>query len=147
MPFSIRPNRRLPLTYFSGFMSLITLLVLSSGPAYAEWEAVLENDEAGVAVHVDRDTIRPKGNLAKIWQLFDFKTIQTVSGSSPFLSIKVQSEYDCVEEQRRELASTHFSGNMERGRVLYSVSVKHQWEPVAPVSMAQRLWKIACDKK
>jgi hypothetical protein len=36
MPFSIRPLRHLPLTYLLGFGSLITLLVLSSGPAYAE---------------------------------------------------------------------------------------------------------------
>ena len=39
MRFSIRPFRRFPLTYFSGFWLLITLLVLSSGPAYAEWAA------------------------------------------------------------------------------------------------------------
>jgi hypothetical protein len=53
MPFSIRPYRRfpvqcavtynagpfhkLPLAYFSGFWLLITLLVLSSSLAFAEW--------------------------------------------------------------------------------------------------------------
>jgi hypothetical protein len=126
MLFSIHPFLKLPLALISGFSVLIPLLVLRSEPSYAEWEAVLENDEAGVTVHVDLDTIRRKGSLVKMWQLFDFKTMQTVAGSSSFLSIKVQSEYDCLEEQRRELASTHFSGNMGKGRVLYSVSVKHQ---------------------
>ena len=37
MPFLIRPYRRVPLAYFSGFWLLIMLLVLSSRPAYAEW--------------------------------------------------------------------------------------------------------------
>jgi hypothetical protein len=40
MPFSIRPFPvsflKLPLAYISGFWLLITLLVLSSGPTYAE---------------------------------------------------------------------------------------------------------------
>jgi hypothetical protein len=56
MPDVLRPSRRLPLpcsvtyptgsfrtlplAYLSGFWSLITLLFLSSVPAYAEWMAV-----------------------------------------------------------------------------------------------------------
>lgn len=44
MPFLIRPSRRLPFTYLLGFISLITILFLSSGPAYAEWVSV-ENKE------------------------------------------------------------------------------------------------------
>ena len=34
MPFSIRPFYRLPLAFFSSFISLIVLLVLSSAPAH-----------------------------------------------------------------------------------------------------------------
>jgi hypothetical protein len=56
MPFTLRPFRRfpvqcsvryhaspfltLPLAYVLGFGALITLLVLNSGPAYAEWVAI-----------------------------------------------------------------------------------------------------------
>jgi hypothetical protein len=56
MAFSIRPHRRspvhcavtyhaghfltLPLTYVLSFGAMITLLVLDSGPAYAEWVAI-----------------------------------------------------------------------------------------------------------
>ncbi len=36
MPFSIRPYRRLPMVYFSGLISLTTLLLLSTGSVYAE---------------------------------------------------------------------------------------------------------------
>jgi hypothetical protein len=44
------PFLKLPLASISGFWLLITLLVLSSGPAYSEWVAVGGNKEAGVTV-------------------------------------------------------------------------------------------------
>jgi hypothetical protein len=75
MPFSIRPYRRLPLTYISGFMSLTTLLVLSSGFAYGEWVTVSEYKEEGKTPYVNPDAIR-NGNLVKMWTLLDYKTTQ-----------------------------------------------------------------------
>ena len=131
MPSTIRPYRRgpvpcsvtsnagpflkLPLAYLLGFWLLITLLVLSSGPAYAEWELSSGDDEAGLTVYVDRDTIRRKGNLVKMWQLYDYKTVQTVAGDS-LLSIQRHNEYDCTEERTRMLAYTWFSSNMGKGQ-------------------------------
>ncbi len=88
MPYSIRPYRRLPLTYFSGFWSLIMLLVLSSGAGYAEWKKINENET--FTVYVDPDTVRRKGDLVKMWELYDFKTVQTVDGDS-YLSSKHQT--------------------------------------------------------
>ena len=86
-PFSLRPFRRflvkrfhtynvgpfltLPLAYVSGFGALITLLLLSSSPAYAEWVQVSNSDEAGKTRYVDPATIRPNRNLVKMWQFYD----------------------------------------------------------------------------
>ena len=88
MPFSVRPYRVFPLTYFSGFMLLIVLLVLSSGAAYAEWVAIGSTDD-GMAIYADPDTIRRKDEMVKMWILFDFKATQTVAGHL-ILSIKGQ---------------------------------------------------------
>ena len=162
MPFTIRPYRRfpvpcsvaynagpflkLPLAYFLGFWLLITLLVLSSGTVYAGWVLTSGNDEAGLTVYVDPDTIRRKGNLAKMWQLYDYKTVQTVAGDS-LLSIKRYNEFDCTEERTRMLAYTWFSGNMGSGKVVYSTPDEQQWEPVISRSINRTLWKVACSKK
>jgi hypothetical protein len=73
MPFSIRPFHRLPLAYWSGFWSLTILLLLSSGPVYAEWVSIGDTD-SGMMVYVDPDTIRRKGDLVKMWLLLDYKT-------------------------------------------------------------------------
>ena len=150
MPSTIRPYRRvpvpcsvtsnagpflkLPLAYLLGFWLLITLLVLSSGPAYAEWELSSGDDEAGLTVYVDRDTIRRKGNLVKMWQLYDYKTVQTVAGDS-LLSIQRHNEYDCTEERTRMLAYTWFSSNMGKGRVVYKTADEQQWEAIVPRSI------------
>ncbi len=162
MPFTLRPYRRfpvqcavtynagrflkLPLAYIFGFWLLITLLVLSSGPVYAGWVLTSGDDEAGLTVYVDPDSIRQKGNLAKMWQLYDYKTVQTVAGDS-FLSFKRFNEYDCAEERTRMLGYTWFSGNMGNGNVVYSTTEQLPWEPVVPRTINRSLWKVACNKK
>ena len=147
MPFSIRHLRHLPLAYWLGFWSLTSLLLLSSGPVYAEWVEVYVIDQAGGAtIYVDSDTIRRKGDRVTMWELIDFKTTQALAGLS-FSSLKKQSQYDCAEEQMRRLTVTDFSGNMGNGEVVYTDSSEQKWRPVEPDSSGQALWKVACGKK
>ena len=138
MPFHIRPFLTLPL-------ALITLLVLSSAPAYAEFVKAL-NNQTDPTLYVDSDTIRRNGTVVKWWELLDYKTVQTVAGIS-FLSMTVQREYDCAGEQIRVLAMTDFSGNMANGKVVFSDFTPSNWVPVQPESMGQTLWKAACVKE
>ncbi len=161
MPFTIRPYRRffvqrpatydtgafikLPLIHLLSFGVLITLLVLSSAPAYAEWVKVGENDD-GKTLYVDPDTIRRKGDLVKMWHLHDYKTIETYRGNS-FMSNKSQWEYDCAEEQIRALAEYEYSGPMGNGELVRSDSNPRNWAPVIPGSMGQIQWTFACGKK
>ena len=162
MPFTIRPNRRFPMPesmarntgalsqlsrpFFLGFWLLIMFLTLSSGHVHAEWVLVSGDDAAGLAVYVDPATIRRNGNLAKMWQLYDYKTVQTVAGDS-LLSMKRFNEYDCMDERTRMLGYTWFSGNMGSGNVVYSTSEQQPWEPAVPRSINRSLWKVACNKK
>jgi len=132
--------------YWFAFALLLTLLVLSSRPVYAGWVLTSGDDEAGLTVYVDPDSIRRKGNLVKMWQLYDYKTVQTVAGDS-LLSIKRYNEFDCTEERTRMLAYTWFSGNMASGKVVYSTPDEQQWEPVVPRTINRTLWKVACNKK
>ena len=145
MPCSVRPYRSLPLTYLLSFGSVITLLLLSSGLAYAEWVPVSIADP-GMTVYADPDSIRRKGELVKMWSLYDFKTEQYVRGVL-LLSSKGQVEYDCAHERHRGLAVAEYSGNMGTGTVLYTDSSEGKWIPVAPHGVIQALWTIACSKK
>ena len=125
---------------------LFALLMLSSGPAYAEWVAVGGNEEAGVTVYADPGTIRRKGNLVKVWHLNDFKTVQIVKDNS-YLSIKAQHQYDCTGDRERILALTKFSGNMGSGKVVYKDANEGKWRPVAPGSVSHDLGELACSKQ
>jgi hypothetical protein len=123
---------------------LITLLVLSGGPAYGEWVAIGSTDD-GMTAYADPDTIRRKEETVKMWILFDFKTTQTVAGHL-MLSIKGQEEYDCDGKRRRVLTFSEFSGNMGGGQEVNSTSGEGTWVPVVPEGVVQTLWSFACSK-
>lgn len=137
---------RQPRTYLWRFALLLMLLMLSTGPVYAEWVLTSGDDEVGLKVYVDPESIRRKGSSAKMWQLFDYQTVQTVAGDS-LLSIKRYNEFDCTDARTRMLAYTWFSGNMATGKVVYSTPDEQQWEAVVPRTINRTLWKVACDKK
>ena len=123
---------------------LITFLVLSSSPAYAEW-ILIDNGKPGMTIYVNPDTIHRTGDRVKMWELFDFKKPEKMAGE-PHLSFKMHSEYDCTKEGKREGKVTFFSGNMGRGKVVYRNSAEHEWEPVPPGSVNHDLWEFACGK-
>lgn len=54
--YNIGPFLKLPMAYFSGFWLLITLLVLSSGPAYAE-RVVLGSSDSEVAIYCEQSIV------------------------------------------------------------------------------------------
>jgi hypothetical protein len=124
---------------------LFILLVLNSGPAYAEWVKVRDGDEAGKTVYVDPTTIRRNSNLVKMWQFYDYKSVQTVGGVR-FLSAKEQWEFDCAEGRSRVVALKEFSGNMGNGTVVYTNSQVGKWIPIMSGSIGQTVWKVACSK-
>jgi surface-adhesin protein E len=81
-----------------------------------------------------------------MWSLYDHKTAQGLLGSS-FLSLMMQRAYDCTGERSQILALIYFSDNMGKGKPVYNDSEEGMWVPVAPRSVDQRRWKIACAKK
>ena len=161
MRFTIRPYRPVPVpytayshagaflappqTYLLSVYFLFTLLLLNPGSVQAEWELVSGDDSVKLTVYVDRETIRRQGHLVKMWQLYDYKTVQTVAGDS-LLSIQRHNEYNCTEPRTRMLAYTWFSSNMGRGRVVYKTAEEQQWERIIPRSIDQALWKVACSQ-
>jgi hypothetical protein len=123
---------------------LMMMLGTLSISAMAEWTEV-GSVEADFVSYVDLATIRRHGNLIKMWNLRDYKTTQK-NVNQGYMSIRSQSEYDCKEEQSRMLAISTFSGNMVKGELVGSVNtdLSSAWEPVAPGTVGEAYWKIAC---
>lgn len=125
------------------FIILVLTLFLTTSEAYAEWVKTAESDDA--TGYGDPDTIRSKGNLVKMWILYDYKTIQTVAGDS-YLSQKMQWEYDCAEEQSRLIAGYSYSGQMGTGKIMFSKTNPGNWAPAMPGSTGHANWVFACKK-
>jgi Surface-adhesin protein E len=126
---------------------LITLLVLTSRPVYAEWVEVGGKVEEGLTVYVELDTLSRSGDVVKIWELSDFKTTRT-EPKPPHMSVKSQREFDCIKKRSRLLTITAFSGNMGSGKVVYSYSeFKEPGISVEPGSVAESVWQVVCGKK
>jgi len=124
---------------------LIALLVLSSAPAYAEWVEIGTSND-GATVYVDPDTIRRKGDLVKMWILYDYKTLQSATGVA-HLSDSIQLEANCIEKLQRRLAYTWWSGNMRDGNVVFSHSAEGNWIPIGPGTVGHTVWSFACSMK
>jgi hypothetical protein len=124
---------------------LIALLMLSSGPAYAEWMS-LGSNESGTTVYADPVTMRREGDLVKMLVLFDFKRKQTKVDIS-YLSAKAEMEYDCAEQRFEGHVVLYYSGNMGNGQLLDRSSGKGRWLRASPGSLDHDLWKLACGKK
>ena len=166
MPFSIRRHRRFPVqcsaTYnaepflklklasCSGFWLLITLLLLSSRPAYAEWMRV-EKDylmRGLQIVYVDPNTIHREGNLVTMRQLIDFKWMQgSARGPTRFMPTETHKQFDCAEQRLRLLAFTEFSHRMGTGIQADGLVDKDNWLSIEPESINQALWEVACGKQ
>ena len=124
--------------------SFTTLLLLTVGPAYAEWvKFVSFTDQGSYSVYVDLDTIRRKGELVKMWVLFDFDTQRVTLPRRVYLSMQSLEQFDCAEERSRMLAFTNFAGNMGTGDVVYSNTVEGKWQPLPPESIGKGLWELA----
>ena len=126
---------------------LITLLILlCSGPAYAEWVKVTSNVQEEATLYVNPDTIRRKEEMVRMWVLTDYKTIRTLQDES-YLSTKGKEEYDCDGERSRNLALMAFSGNMGGGKAVYSTPGEGAWVPVELETVGHIMWKFACEKQ
>lgn len=122
---------------------LFLVLGLPTANVMAEWTMVGENNE--LAKYVDISTLRKTGSKVKIWELTDFKTLQT-SGRYKYYSIKILYEYDCKEEQLRSTAFVQYAQNMGDGQVIYSANdPTRPWQPVVPGSSGRTIWEVVCE--
>ena len=124
---------------------MMQLTVLSSS-AMAAWVEVDTNYGVGLSAYADPVTIRKSGNIVKMWILYDHTMAQT-NARKPYMSIKARWKYDCKEEQIQFLYEILYSENMGEGKIVRSLGLhNNKWQPVAPGSMEEILWKFACGK-
>jgi len=122
---------------------LLTLILAAvSSSAKAEWVEIGTTNKS--TVYADPTTIRKLGNKVKMWALWDYLTAPE-GDSKPHMSVRIQNEYNCKEETSRQIYATTFSGNMAEGNTINRQGGR-EWQPVAPRTFGETLWKFACGK-
>lgn len=124
----------------------LILFVMNSN-AIAEWIQIDTSNRVGLTAYADRATIIRSGNKVEMWVLYDYKTVQT-NARKPYISIRGQWRYDCIEKKEQPMYEILLSENMGRGEVIgkaiFDASVK--WTSVTPESVGMAFWKLACGK-
>ena len=125
---------------------IAALLAVFSTGAMAEWTYLTSSEDNAYDIYIDKTTIRKRGNVAKMWELRDFKAPQKEASGS-YLSSRMLAEYDCVEIRQRLLALTDFSGNMGSGQIIFNHQYDDsKWADIAPGTIGMDKWKAACKK-
>ena len=125
---------------------LMLLLAVVSTSAMAQWVKAGGNDET--TAYADPNTYRGLGDKVNLCIMFDNnKPRFLMNGNKPYLSTKIQNEFDCKKEQSRKLVIDIYSENMGSGNVIVSDSEIEEWSPVAPNSVMNQVFKYACGKR
>jgi hypothetical protein len=122
----------------------VAVLLLSSGPAHAEWVAI--GTTVDETIYVDLETIHRNGGFVLISVLSDFKAAQHLKDGSLYLSTRLRHQYNCIGQRFRLLAVTLFAGNMGKGAILDDLAKEGPWRPIPSDSVGRQLMELACLK-
>jgi hypothetical protein len=119
----------------------------TAATAGAKWVTIGNHTmNGGVDIYAAPSTIRRTGHLARMWDMWDFKSAQQAAGKR-FVSFKQQNEYNCKDERIRTVTVTGFSGHMGKGSVVDSGTPSAAWNSVDRDTPMDRLRKLACGKQ
>src|SRR5262245_210888 len=124
------------------------LLVLNSGLVYAECMVLGSSGECnnGTINYADLERRQRAGHLARMWNLYDYTTAQTFRRKS-YLSVKEQREYHCQQVTYRTLTFSLYAEHLGNGNIVGLDTKTRKWRLIAPESVAEKEWKVACSKE
>jgi hypothetical protein len=130
-------------------MRKVILLLLAVVSSNAMAELVQIGGHGGLAIYTDPSSFHKEGNIARMWNVYNYNMARREAGGKLYLSEEEQVEFDCAEEQMRTLYFSYRSGNMGEGELVKfdSNSDNIKWDPIEPGSTGALLWKYACGKK
>ena len=117
---------------------LALLLMVTSVPAWAEWEKVGETD--ALVAYLDPATIRKIGEMRRVWAMQDLKKRHR-NGE---MSRRLFREYDCSKERFRLLSVSTHSGPMATKQTLVSLDAPGEWRYIPPGTSTAMGYSLIC---
>lgn len=147
---------------------LMMLLSVVSSSAMAGWVKVITDgnydnqspcDKSCYFIYVDMATISKSGDTIKVWRMNDFSKLEPLinrwlppssTNSKAHLSVRIQEEYNCRDQQVRLLFASYHSGHMGGGQTVHAGSVPGKWISIGgltPDVPAKLLWRAVCERQ
>jgi hypothetical protein len=124
-------------------LGLVAFLMATS--AFAQWSLLGRTEN--LRIYLDQGSIRRQGNLAQMWQLYDYTSAQWVGTQQVVLSFKNLVEYDCTSLRARIIAGAAYTEQMGAGKLVTSETIPDaEWNVLPPGGTGESTWKIACGK-
>jgi hypothetical protein len=118
---------------------------LLNASAFAQWNLLGRTEN--LRVYLDQGSISRQGNVAQMWQLYDYTSAQWVGTQQVVLSFKNLVEYDCTSLRARIIAGAAYTEQMGAGKLVISESTPDaEWNVLPPGGTGENTWKIACGK-
>jgi hypothetical protein len=96
----------------------VVFLTCLCSSASGEWARISYNESS--SVYVDKSTKKRDGDLATVWVLVDFNTLQNPNGKARFRSMSSLAEMDCIRRFSRAIYTDIYSGQMGNGAIVKS---------------------------
>lgn len=112
----------------------------------AEWTLVTTSESGNLKIYADQSSIRKTENSVRMSVIYDYSTIKENAGDK-YLSQKQLTEHDCKDKRSRIITVTMFSGIMLTGDVVFTIEAPFSWADVAPNTIGESTWKLACGEK
>jgi hypothetical protein len=119
---------------------MLSLLLLASGAACAEWVVAAGTNE--YTVYIDPATIRKDGNLRKVWEIHDHNQPK----QNGEMSRLVKYEYDCKTERRNLLSISTHAEPIGKGKTIWSPgsAIAIDWREIPPGTDAWAVLNRVC---
>lgn len=115
-------------------------------PRYSDpdWRPVASSETC--VAFVDKNMIKPSGNIIIIWTQYDCTPPQKFDKLSTYMSIISMRKVDCINAKHSNITNTYYSGPHGSGKVLDIFQYSYdKWEYVLPGTVAAGVLDAVCN--
>lgn len=121
-------------------------------PVATEWIIVKEDTRPtghGFITYAAPSTIRKTDTRVRMWSMIDSTAIEGAAVDRPHFSWQDEWEYDCEARTFRPVQFREYAGKMGTGenKFTFTAAAVGGTMGVTPGSVAELLWKMACEKE
>lgn len=127
---------------------LFVLLMVACSVSWADWELVSSDAES--IEYADKSTKRQNEGFVEMWRMTNYFEGQSFPSGEKFFSTKILERHDCVNKTTGTISVALYSQLNGSGKVIHThFNKKNKIEdgPIAPQTVGENNWKVACGKK